>query len=115
MCKIDEKWLRANNWTCVDWSDDERSYWDNYYHKYMKCKHHDRTYKIESDNYAKRDYIRISHQYTRYYDENDKLVKVINYYTLEAEGNKYEIKNTESKTKFDSETIDFIKNLIGLK
>ena len=39
----------------------------------------------------------------------------INYYTLEAEGNKYEIKNTESKTKFDSETIDFIKNLIGLK
>ena len=116
MCKVDEKWLKANGWTC--WHDETTESW-NYSTK--TTTHHVVYVKtVGNVNNKKYKMARWEHKYSRSFivgkkSGNEYLNSTSNYYMFGAFGDGFGVDNKISHHKFDSEKIGATCTLCGIK
>ena len=116
MCKVDEKWLKANGWTC--WVDETTQSWD---YSTKTITHHT-VYVKSVGNVSNKNYKRArwEHKYSRSYIVNKKsgneyFQGITNFYMFGAFGDGFCVDNKISHRKFDSEKIEAACTLCGIK
>ena len=120
MCKVDEKWLKKNGWTC--WHDEVTESWD---YNTKTITHHTIYVKSTGNPNSRRwgkDYKRArwEHKFSRSYlvskkTGNEYFQGTSNYYMFGAFGDGFDIDNRISHRKFESEKIEAACTLCGIK
>lgn len=116
MCKVDEKWLKENGWTC--WVDKTTESWD---YNTKTITHHTVYVKtVGNVNNKKYKRARWEHKYRRSFIVNKKSGNeypngVSNFYMFGAFGDGFYVDNKISHYKFESEKIEAACTLCGIK
>ncbi len=119
MEKVDEKWLKANGWTC--WYDEVKESWP--YTNEKSIEHHVVYVKKVGNANMKRGkykFARWEHTFIRNYTVSVRtgqqwLRSTSNYYMFGAFGDMFTVKNNVVHRKFDAEKIKTACKLCGIE